>query len=276
MASDNARAKKQVPAGEAPPPPPSTWEDPYGGKTGESSGIIAILEMVKADVEKDIKTATSNEEKAKSEGDLVETKEAKDAVLLELEQLSNYNAELHQSCDFVMKNFDLRQGARSAETEALKQALTDSQTAASEEHKKALEDYTELKEAKMEQLATAQDALNKMDGENGAKAMSKEDAETERDALTTQRTNDEGFIEATANDLATKKGEWKDRQLLRAGEIEAINKAISILHSDDARDLFKSSMKSQSFLQVSAASKSSSAGAILASAAKRTCQRCAS
>merc|ERR1719230_474546 len=123
----------------------------------------------------------------------------------------------------------------------------------------------------MEQLATAEDALGKMDGENGAKAMSKEDAETERDALTEQRTKDEGFIDATANDLATKKGEWKDRQLLRAGEIEAINKAISILHSDDARDLFKSSFKSQGFfLQVTASSKVSSAGAILATAAKRT------
>jgi len=135
---------------------------------------------------------------------------------------------------------------------------------------KALDDYTELKDAKSEQLATAEDALNKMDGENGAKAMSKEDAETERDALTTQRTNDEGFIDATAGDLANKKGEWKDRQILRAGEIEAINKAVSILHSDDARDMFKSSMKSQSFLQVTATSKVSSAGAILATAAKRT------
>merc|ERR1719503_304550 len=135
---------------------------------------------------------------------------------------------------------------------------------------KALDDYTELKDAKTEQLTTAEDALGKMDGENGAKAMSKEDAETERDALTTQRTNDEGFIEATATDLKTKKGEWKDRQLLRAGEIEAINKAVSILHSDDARDLFKSSLKSQSFLQVTATSKAESAGSILATAAKRT------
>merc|ERR1719163_925409 len=150
--------------------------------------------------------------------------------------------------------------------QTFEQNLEDAEAA----EQKALEDYTELKEAKSEQLATAQDALSKMDGENGAKAMSKEDAETERDALTTQRTNDEGFIEATANDLATKKGEWKDRQLLRAGEIEAINKAVSILHSDDARDLFKSSMKSQSFLQLSAASKSESAGAILATAAKRS------
>merc|ERR1719507_2039266 len=50
-----------------------------------------------------------SEEKSKAETDLVETKEAKEAVMLELEQLSNYNAELHQSCDFVLKNFDVRQ-----------------------------------------------------------------------------------------------------------------------------------------------------------------------
>merc|ERR1719420_791215 len=60
-----------------------------------------------------------SETKAKAESDLVETKEAKEAVMLELEQLSNYNAELHQSCDFVMKNFDVRQTARDEEVEAL-------------------------------------------------------------------------------------------------------------------------------------------------------------
>merc|ERR1740123_1717844 len=63
-----------------------------------------------------------SEEKAKTEAELVETKEAKEAVMLELEQLSNYNAELHQSCDFVMKNFDVRQTDRDEEVEALKQA----------------------------------------------------------------------------------------------------------------------------------------------------------
>merc|ERR1719454_2047128 len=39
------------------------------------------------------------EEKAKAEADLTESNESKENVLLELEQLSNYNAELHQSCD---------------------------------------------------------------------------------------------------------------------------------------------------------------------------------
>merc|ERR1740139_1014619 len=63
-----------------------------------------------------------SEEKAKSETALVEANKEKDAVMLELEQLSNYNAEVHQSCDFVINNFDLRQAARDQEVEALRQA----------------------------------------------------------------------------------------------------------------------------------------------------------
>jgi len=63
-----------------------------------------------------------SEEKAKSETELTQSNEDKEAVLLELEQLSNYNAELHQSCDFVVKNFEIRQTARDEEIEALKQA----------------------------------------------------------------------------------------------------------------------------------------------------------
>merc|ERR1712086_647853 len=56
-----------------------------------------------------------SETKAKAEADLVEAKENKEATMLELEQLSNYKAELHSSCDFVMKNFDVRQTARTEE-----------------------------------------------------------------------------------------------------------------------------------------------------------------
>jgi septal ring factor EnvC (AmiA/AmiB activator) len=63
-----------------------------------------------------------SETKAKAEADLVEAKENKEAVMLELEQLANYKAELHSSCDFVMKNFEIRQTARDEEIEALKQA----------------------------------------------------------------------------------------------------------------------------------------------------------
>jgi len=61
-------------------------------------------------------------QKAKAETELNQANQDKEAVLLDLEHLSNYNSELHQSCDFVIKNFDIRQTARDEEMEALRQA----------------------------------------------------------------------------------------------------------------------------------------------------------
>merc|ERR1719324_1962269 len=63
-----------------------------------------------------------SEIKAKAEADLVQAKDDHEAVSLELEQLGNYKAELHGSCDFIVKNFEIRQQARDEEIEALKQA----------------------------------------------------------------------------------------------------------------------------------------------------------
>merc|ERR1712150_204028 len=140
-------AEKQEPVG---PPPPPGFEE-YK-KNAANGGVINMIQQIISDAkameaeairsEEDAQKAyedfvketnasieakskeivNKREEKAKAESDLVETKEAKEAVMLELEQLSNYNAELHQSCDFVMKNFDVRQTARDEEVEALKQA----------------------------------------------------------------------------------------------------------------------------------------------------------
>merc|ERR1712066_212943 len=139
--------QKQEPVG--PPPPPGF--EAYK-KNAASGGVISMIQQIISDAkameaetiraEEDAQKAyedfvkeTNNsieaksrdivnksETKAKAETDLVETKEAKEAVMLELEQLSNYNAQLHQSCDFVLKNFDLRQTARDEEVEALRQA----------------------------------------------------------------------------------------------------------------------------------------------------------
>jgi len=64
-----------------------------------------------------------NEAKAKAEQDKVERETERDAVMGELEGLSNENADLHKSCDFTLKNFELRQSARGDEIGALKQAL---------------------------------------------------------------------------------------------------------------------------------------------------------
>jgi len=139
--------QKQEPAG--PPPPPGfkdyTKNKASGGVMGMISQIINDAKAMEAEAiraeedaqkayedfvketnnsvetkSKDI--ANKSEEKAKGEGDLVQANEDKEATLLELEQLSNYNAELHQSCDFIVKNFEIRQTARDEEVEALKQA----------------------------------------------------------------------------------------------------------------------------------------------------------
>merc|ERR1719502_1007100 len=72
--------------------------------------------------EKSKDMVNKSEEKATKEGEKTQAEEEKKDLLLELEQLSNENADLHKACDFVLKNFDVRQTARDEEIEALKQA----------------------------------------------------------------------------------------------------------------------------------------------------------
>jgi hypothetical protein len=78
--------------------------------------------------------------------------------------------------------------------------------------------------------------------------LTKEESQAEVDALKEQVANDEKFIDQTNAQLAAKKEEWKDRKELRYKEQEAFSKAIAILHSDDARDLFKRSFHSQGYM----------------------------
>jgi hypothetical protein len=141
---------------------------------------------------------------------------------------------------------------------------------ATDKEDEAQSQYDDLSGNKREQLESAQEALTKGDSEKGAAGMSSENAQSEVDALKTQVSNDEKFITQTATALADKKTEWKDRQALRTGEIAAINKAIGILHSDDARDMFKKSLASQSFFLQLKSSKSMSATEVLKKAAKRS------
>lgn len=63
-----------------------------------------------------------SENKAKSEQELQSAKTDFDTTMRELEGLNGVLGDLHNSCDFVLKNFDARQDARSAEMEALKEA----------------------------------------------------------------------------------------------------------------------------------------------------------
>merc|ERR1711935_990188 len=143
----SASFAQQEPVG---PPPPPGFEE-YK-KNAASGGVMSMIEQIINDAkameaeairsEEDAQKAyedfvketnasieakskdivNKSETKAKTEGELVEAQKEKEAAMLELEQLSNYNAQLHQSCDFVMKNFDLRQTGRDEEVEALRQA----------------------------------------------------------------------------------------------------------------------------------------------------------
>jgi chromosome segregation ATPase len=67
---------------------------------------------------------SKGEMKGKAEKDKVETEQSNNAILADLEALANAKADLHSDCDFTLKNFDLRQGARDSEIEALKQCLS--------------------------------------------------------------------------------------------------------------------------------------------------------
>lgn len=62
------------------------------------------------------------DEKAEAEGTLVETKTSKKEVSVQIEQLENTKLQLHDTCDFTMQNFDVRQKARVDEIEALREA----------------------------------------------------------------------------------------------------------------------------------------------------------
>jgi len=142
-----AALAQQEPVG--PPPPPGFKEykknAQSGGVMAEITQIIEDAEAMEKDaikfeadaeatyeafvndtnasIEAKVKEHTFKVElRAKTEAELVETKKALEEVMNTLQELSDYNAELHKACDFVLKNFDIRQTARDEEVEALKQA----------------------------------------------------------------------------------------------------------------------------------------------------------
>jgi len=142
------KSAKQEPAG--PPPPPGFKKYENNAQSGGVMGMIQMIiddakametDALKAEEQAQIayetfvtetnasidaatkESITCAETQAKKEAEKTETEMSRDGVMSELEALYGENADLHKSCDYTLKNFDLRQTARQSEMEALKQAL---------------------------------------------------------------------------------------------------------------------------------------------------------
>jgi len=137
----------QQPAGPPPPAGFKSYENNAGG-----SGVVAMITQIINDAkameaeaihdEEDAQAAyesfvketnssvtamqkdivNKQQAKATAEGDKATAETNLDDTNTELEMLSNEKADLHKSCDFTIKNFDIRQEGRDQEVEALRQA----------------------------------------------------------------------------------------------------------------------------------------------------------
>jgi len=91
-----------------------------GEEQSAYESLVADTNDSVATLQEEVVTKTKNKseaetEKIQTEGDL------NDAVD-ELERLSKYTADMHAECDYLLKNFDIRQAGRGQEIEALQQA----------------------------------------------------------------------------------------------------------------------------------------------------------
>jgi len=136
---------------EAPPPPPETFGD-YSKKSGETTGVIQMVDLLIRDLDKEMDEAKVGEKnaqkeyedmmqdsaekraadnksvgakaaaKAEAETGLVADEESKMAEFNELTATKQYEGQLHSECDWLMQNFDLRKSMRADEMDNLKQA----------------------------------------------------------------------------------------------------------------------------------------------------------
>merc|ERR1719355_495198 len=138
--------------GLAKPPPPPEAPGEYKKKGEESNGVMAMMDMMVADLEKEMQEADvdeknaqeeytefmadSKEKRAQDSKAIVEKEGVKAALETDLEAAHNdkkseqetllatkeYLADVHGECDWLLENYELRKGARAEESEALKKA----------------------------------------------------------------------------------------------------------------------------------------------------------
>jgi len=136
---------------DAPPAPPATWKA-YATKSGENNGVIAMMDLLIGDLDKEMTEAQTDEKNSQSDYEqmmkdsaakrtsdskaLTEKGSAKadmEAALQahseqkadgskELMATMKYISSLHAECDWLLQYFDARKEARADEVESLKSA----------------------------------------------------------------------------------------------------------------------------------------------------------
>merc|ERR1712048_1521624 len=108
--------------------------------------------------------------------------------------------------------------------------------------------YEDLKAAKEAEIAAGQEQIEKKTAEladtDEKLAQAKEDIEDTRNTLSA----DEEFLMMLKEKCSMTDGEWEERQKTRQLEMEACSKALAVLSSDEAHDLFTKTFN-PSFLQ---------------------------
>jgi len=135
----------------APPPPPEA-NLAYKKSGEESNGVIAMIDLLIADIDKDnqtmevdekdaqqdyetfmsdasakraedSKTITDKESaKAETETELQDNKDSKGSKTIEAMETAKYIGGLHEECDWLLKNYETRKAARTGEIDALGKA----------------------------------------------------------------------------------------------------------------------------------------------------------
>merc|ERR1719221_2420731 len=137
--------------GVAPPPPPEA-NLAYKKSGEESGGVIAMIDLLVADLDKDIQTSEVEEKeaqkeyeafmadasekraldskaitdkqsaKAEAETQLQADEDTKKSKLFEAMETAKYIGGLHEDCDWLLKNYEERKAARTGEIDALGKA----------------------------------------------------------------------------------------------------------------------------------------------------------
>merc|ERR1711939_1143605 len=129
--------------------------------------------------------------------------------------------------------------------------------------------YEELKAAKEAEIAAGQEQIDTKTQEladtDEKNAQAKEDVEDTKKSLSA----DEQFLMMLKEKCSMTDSEWEERQKTRQLEMEACSKALAVLSSDDAHDLFTKTFN-PAFVQTSMTSeRRSQAAAVLSAAAKK-------